>query len=77
MTFEYENYVQVDGVLGGDNSLTLVLDNFAGSVVDELVVDVDRTAIVASAAHPEQLRLKVPVGSVMLPKRASCGCRSS
>lgn len=67
ITVEYENYVQVTGVKDGENFFTLVLDGFAGTVVDEAVVDVDRTAVLASGIHPEQLRLKAPVTTVDVP----------
>lgn len=64
----YENYVQLKGVKAGRNELLLLLDQFDGRLVERADIDVDRTAIVMTSIHPEQLRLKVPVEPVVIPQ---------
>lgn len=63
---EYDNYLQFDGVVPGSNVLTLKLEPYEGSVVDEVVI-LEGSRLYRTSAHPRQLELGVPGRSVLVP----------
>jgi hypothetical protein len=58
--FDYENYLQFKGVVGGRNVLRIVLEPLEGHLVDRVEIDTNVSGIRRTSIHPYQLGLTAP-----------------